>query len=205
MKQTVGASPHAVATRSVVSLYAIFRSAYAPGPLPLTMHLDGLWADPQGAYAILALLVLAVLGAAIAPGGLRAHSRRTRRLIAATVLVGAALSLLWPQLTRRPALVENPAMLSATELAGMWIDGADTLELRADGGYICRGARCTGVGDKGTWTREPDGSLTARWSDGHQVVWRVVTYRGRYRLGLLPARSAGASWEGRLSFEKTQQ
>ena len=161
-----------------------------------------MWADPQGAYAILGLLLLGIIGAAIAPGGLRDRPRRTRRLIAAAVLVGAALSLLWPQLMRRGALVVDPVALSALQLAGSWADGGDTLELHADGAYLCRGTRCTGFGSKGTWTREADGSLTARWSDGHQVPWRVVTYHGRYRLGLVPARDAGASWEGHLSFEK---
>ena len=130
-----------------------------------------MWADPQGAYAILGLLLLGIIGAAIAPGGLRDRPRRTRPL-------------------------------SELQLAGSWADGGDTLELHADGAYLCRGTRCTGFGSKGTWTREADGSLTARWSDGHQVPWRVVTYHGRYRLGLVPARDAGASWEGHLSFEK---
>ena len=163
---------------------------------------DGLWADPRGAYAILALLTLALLGAAIAPGGLLNRARRTRRLIAAAVLVGAALSLLWPQLRRPHALVDNPVVLSAAQLAGAWVDGADTLELRADGAYLCRGQLCTGFGDRGDWSRAADGSLIVRWRDGHQVPWRVVTYHGRYRLGLMPSRDAGASWEGRLSFEK---
>ena len=57
-----------------------------------------LWAEPGGAYAILALLVLGALGAMMAPGGWRDRSRLTRRLVAASVLVGAALSLLWPQI-----------------------------------------------------------------------------------------------------------
>ena len=163
---------------------------------------DGLWADPRGAYAILALLTLAVLGAAITPGGLLNRARRTRRLIAAAVLVGAALSLLWPQLSRSHALVDNPVVLSAAQLAGAWVDGADTLELRADGAYLCRGQHCMGFGDRGSWSRTGDGSLIARWSDGHQVPWRVAMYRGRYRLGLMPAHGAGASWEAHLSFVK---
>jgi hypothetical protein len=90
----------------------------------------------------------------------------------------------------------------AAQLAGLWLDGPDTLELHSDGAYACRGARCTGFGAKGSWTREANGSLIARWSDGHSVPWRVVMYRGRYRLGLLPAKGAGATWEGRLVFEK---
>lgn len=161
-----------------------------------------MWADPRGAYAILALLLLGILGAAMAPGGLRDKPRRTTRILAAAVLVGAALSLLWPRFVRRPALDVSPVVPAVAQLAGAWTDGPDTLELRADGSYSCRGARCTGFGDKGSWTREPGGSLIARWSDGHSVPWRIVMYHGRYRLGLMPAKDGGATWEGRLSFEK---
>jgi hypothetical protein len=164
--------------------------------------IHGLWADPRGAYAILALLLLGVLGAAIAPGGLRDKSRRTRRLIAAAVLLGAALTLLWPQFVARPALDVNPVMPALAQLAGPWSDGPDTLQLRADGTYTCHGVRCTGVGAQGSWTREVDGSLISRSSDGHSVPWRVVLYRGRYRLALVPPVGSGATWEGRLMFEK---
>ncbi|MEP6732945.1 MAG: hypothetical protein ABJE10_20045 [bacterium] len=161
-----------------------------------------LWADPHGAYAIMALLVLAVLGAAIAPGGLRDRPRRMRRVVAAALLAGAALSLMWPQLVRKPALVVNPIVPSVAQLSGRWIDGADTLELRTDGAYACGGLKCTGFGAKGSWTREVDGSLIAHWSDGHSVPWRVVLYHDRYRLALAPSKDDGATWEGRLSFEK---
>jgi hypothetical protein len=160
-----------------------------------------LWADPRGAYAILALLSLAVLGAAIAPGGLRRRRGRGTRVLAATLLLGVSLALLWPQLVTRPALDVHPVVPSVAQLAGTWSDGPDTLALRADGAYTCRGARCTGFGNQGTWTRESDGSLVARWSDGHSVPWSVVMYHGRYRLALLST-DASTSWEGRLMFEK---
>lgn len=161
-----------------------------------------MWFDPRGAYAILALLMLGVIGATMAPGGLRDRPRRTTRIVAGAVLVGAALSLLWPQIVQRPVLEADPVVPEAAQLAGLWLDGPDTLELRSDGAYACRGARCTGFGAKGRWTREADGSLSAHWSDGHSVPWRVVLYHGRYRLGLMPATGVGATWEGRLLFEK---
>jgi hypothetical protein len=166
------------------------------------MSHPSLWADPSGAYAILALLVLAVLGATLAPGGLRNRHRTSRRLIAGAVLVGAALSLLWPQLTRRRALEEQPPVPKLSQLAGTWRDGTDTLELRSDGLYRCRGAACTGFGANGTWTHDSTGVLIARWSDGHTVPWRIVRYNGRYRLALLPSRDAGATWDPRLAFER---
>jgi hypothetical protein len=166
------------------------------------MSQTALWADPRGAYAILGLLVLAVLGAALAPGGLRNRRRTAPRLVAASVLIGAALSLLWPQLTRRRALEEHPPVPELSELSGRWRDGADTLSLRRDGTYECRGARCTGFGARGTWSHTADGALIARWSDGHSVPWRIVRYNGRYRLELAPARDAGATWDARLAFER---
>lgn len=162
-----------------------------------------LWADPRGAYAILTLLSLAVLGAAIAPGGLRRRRGRATRVLAATLLLGASLAMLWPQLVHRPALDVHPVVPAMAQLAGTWSDGPDTLELRSDGSYGCRGTRCTGVGRQGTWTREDDGTVVARWSDGHSVPWSVVLYHGRFRLALLPAKNDDASWEGRLMFEKS--
>jgi hypothetical protein len=161
-----------------------------------------MWADPRGAYAILALLVLAILGATLAPRGLRDRRRSTRRLVAAAVLFGAALSLLWPQLTRPRALEDHPPLPDLAWMYGTWRDGADTLELSSDGAYRCRAGGCTGFGARGKWERHEDGVLIARWSDGHEVPWRIVRYNGRYRLALLPARDAGATWEGRLAFER---
>ncbi len=164
--------------------------------------MNSLWADPRGAYAILGLLALGILGASMAPGGLRDGPRRSRRLIAAAVLVGAALSLLWPHFTRGRALDANPVSAPSTQLAGAWLDGIDTLRLGSDGRYTCNGPRCTGFGARGTWSTGDGASLTARWSDGHVVTWRVVTYNGRYRLALLPEGDVAAAWEGRLYFER---
>jgi len=164
----------------------------------------GLWAEPRGAYAILVLLVLAVLGAALAPGGLRNRARRSRRLLAGAVLVGAALSLLWPQLERGSALDIQPGTPGDSGVTGLWADGGDTLAFDAAGSYRCRGAFCLGVGHEGTWRLERDGSLVARWSDGHEVPWRVVTYHGRPRLALLPLSSDGSGYEGRLVFRRVE-
>ena len=160
------------------------------------------WADPQGAYAILALLALAVLGAAIAPGGLRNRARGRRRIVAAAVLAGASLSLVWPQLTRPRALDEHPLVDRVETIAGTWRDGTDTLVLAADGMYTCRGARCAGFGMQGTWAIGTNGALTARSSDGLTVSWRVVKYNGRFRLGIFPSEGTGAAWESRLFFER---
>lgn len=171
----------------------------------IVMTMNALWADPRGAYAILALLALAVLGAAIAPGGLFARRRRASRIVAAAVLVGAALSLVWPQLTRGRALDANPASAATLALAGTWRDGSDTLVLLSDGAYGCAGVRCTGFGARGTWRRGGDALLVARWSDGREVPWNIVTYRGRYRLALLPERGGDTAWEGRLFYERLAQ
>ncbi len=161
-----------------------------------------LWAEPRGAYAILLLLVLAVLGAALAPGGLRDRSRNGKRIFAGAVLVGAALSLLWPQLRARPALSADPAVPSAATVIGAWVDGADTLAIADGGTYQCRGERCLGVGTRGTWTLAREGDLVMRWSDGHEVPWRVVTFHGRHRLALLPLPPGEQGWVGRLVFQR---
>lgn len=166
------------------------------------MTWNGLLADPRGAYAILALLALAVLGATMAPGGLRDRPRRASRIVAASVLVGAALSFAWPELTRARALDASAASAAAVPLAGTWRDGVDTLRLDGAGSYECRGAKCMGFGARGTWRRGSDSLLVARWTDGHQVQWNVVTYRGRHRLALLPDAKAATGWEGRLIYER---
>lgn len=161
-----------------------------------------LWAEPAGAYAILALLALGAFGATLAPGGWRNRPRRARRLVAVATLLGAALSLLWPQITNHGPLVLDAQASDVAHVAGTWRDGADTLLLARDGTYTCRGTGCTGFGAAGTWGRAPDGSMIAHWRDGHTVPWRVVLYRGRYRLALLPEPNSGATWERQLSFER---
>ena len=163
---------------------------------------QGPWAEPRGAYAILALLALGALGATMTPGGWRNRSRRSRRVIAVAVLLGAALSLLWPQFTRERALDLNPGLPNMTQITGTWRDGRDTLVLLRDGTYACRSAQCTGFGSAGTWSGATNGSLVARSRDGKEVRWHIVTYHGRYRLAMLPDRDAGATWEGQLSFER---
>ncbi|MES2179586.1 MAG: hypothetical protein V4550_17130 [Gemmatimonadota bacterium] len=162
------------------------------------------WAEPQGAYAILALLSLGVLGATLAPGGWRDRRRRAARIVASSVLVGVALSLVWPRLTV-PAVAElDASTLPAERIAGVWRDGVDTLRLAQQGTFECRGVKCSGFGARGTWSRESDGTLLVRWSDGHTVPWRIVEYHGRLRLGLKPPPHAGAAWEGHLSFERVE-
>ena len=162
----------------------------------------GLWAEPRGAYAILALLALAILGATMAPGGLRDRTRLSTRIVGGTVLLGAALSLLWPQLRHRPALTVDPSVPPPAAVVGAWADGTDTLRFDAGGSYTCAGERCTGVGPGGTWTLAANGALLVRWRDGHDVPWRVVTYHGRHRLALLPLPADGKDYEGRLFFHR---
>jgi hypothetical protein len=118
------------------------------------------------------------------------------------VLFGAALSLLWPQLRRSPALAVDASIPPASAVIGSWADGADTLRFDAAGTYACAGERCTGVGLGGTWALAPDGALMVRWRDGHDVPWRVVTYHGRHRLALLPLPPEAKDYEGRLVFQR---
>ena len=157
-----------------------------------------MWADPGGGYAILILLVLGVLGAALAPGGLRNRQRAPQRIVAAALLIGAALTLLWPSLSAR--MTSRAATAGTTSVAGIWVYGVDTLSMDARGTYVCRGAGCVGFGPRGTWHLGDDGRLVARWNDGHEVSWSVVRYNGRDRLGLTPAPGAGATWESGLTF-----
>ena len=158
-----------------------------------------MWADPGGGYAILLLLLLGVLGATLAPGGLRNRQRAPQRLLAAALLVGAASTLLWP--SERDRVLRGRATARAeTPVAGLWIDDADTLSIDASGSYACRGTACVGFGQRGTWRRGDDGRLLVRWADGHEVSWRVVRYNGHDRLGLTPA--AGATWDSGLTFTR---
>lgn len=165
----------------------------------------GLWAEPGGAYAIIALLVLALFGAAISPGGLRNRARLSTRLIGAAVLVGAAMSLLWPQLRSGAAFTVEPTVPAPFAVVGVWVDGTDTVHFDSLGSYRCSGDNCTGMGTKGTWTLGRDGALVARWNDGHEVPWRVVTYNGHHRLALLPLPPEGNGWEGRLLYRRVDE
>jgi hypothetical protein len=157
-----------------------------------------MWADPGGGYAILLLLVLGVLGAALAPGGLRDRQRAPQRIIAAALLVGLALTLVWPSLRAR--LAKRRAVSPGSRVAGLWVDGVDTLSLDPNGSYTCHGAACTGVGQSGTWRVGDDGRLVVRWDDGHEVSWSIVRYNGHDRLGLSPTPGVGATWSSGLSF-----
>jgi hypothetical protein len=158
-----------------------------------------MWADPSGGYAILVLLLLGVLGATLAPGGLRNRQRAPQRLLAAALLVGAALTLLWPSLRGRVAR-ERPVATGGTRVAGLWVYGVDTLSLDTNGTYSCRGAACAGFAQHGTWRYDSGGRIVARWADGHEVSWRIVRYNGRDRLGLVPTPGADATWNAGLSF-----
>ena len=158
-----------------------------------------MWADPGGGYAILILLVLGVLGAALAPGGLRNRQRAPQRIVAGALLVGAALTLLWPSLRAR-LLGKRGETRGTASVAGVWTFGVDTLSLDPHGAYVCRGAACAGFGQRGTWRMGDDGRLVARWSDGHEVSWSFARYNGRDRLGLTPTPGAGATWESGLTF-----
>src|SRR3954463_2845683 len=106
-----------------------------------------MWADPGGGYAILVLLLLGVLGATLAPGGLRNPQRAPQRLLAGTLLVGVALTLLWPSLRARTR-GGTPAGTSAASAAGLWVYGLDSLSLQANGSYSCRGTTCTGFAQR---------------------------------------------------------
>jgi hypothetical protein len=158
-----------------------------------------MWADPGGGYAILILLALGALGATLAPGGLCNRQRAPQRLLAAALLLGAALTLLWPSLRAR-MLRQRTSAAGTANVTGLWIYDVDTLSLNPDGTYTCRGAACAGFAARGTWRLGEGGRLVARWDDGHDVSWRMVRYNGRDRLGLSPARGAGATWASGLSF-----
>ncbi|CAN5391539.1 hypothetical protein BH09GEM1_BH09GEM1_38540 [soil metagenome] len=158
-----------------------------------------MWADANGGYAILALLVLGLLGAMLAPGGLRNRRRAPQRIFAAALLAGAAMTLLWPARQAR-MLRQGATTARATPVTGLWVYGADTLLLATDGSYSCRGGSCTGLAQRGTWRLGADGRMIVRWYDGHEVWWRVVRYNGRDRLGLSAAPGAGATWDAGLSF-----
>jgi hypothetical protein len=158
-----------------------------------------MWADPGGGYAILGLLLLGVLGATLAPGGLRNRRRAPQRLLAAALLVGVAMTLLWPSVRAR-ARSRVSGAASVSSVAGLWVYGVDSLSLNSNGSYSCRGAACIGFTPRGTWRLGSAGRLVAHWADGHEVSWRIVRYNGRDRLGLMPTPGADATWNAGLSF-----
>jgi len=156
---------------------------------------------PRGGYAILALLVLGVLGATLAPGGIRNRQRAPQRLLAAALLVGAAMSLLWPSL-RSYVVKSGEPVTSPASPTGVWVYDADTQSLEANGSYACRGVACTGLGPRGTWRVTADRRLIVRWNDGREVSWRIVRYNGRDRLGLSPTPGTGATSDAGLTFAR---
>ena len=154
------------------------------------------------AAALLLLLALAHIGATLAPGRW-GERERWRSKVAASVLVGgAAVALMWPDIRYRTSLDLAPRLPGVT-VFGEWRDGADTVNFGSNG-YECRGPRCTGLGRAGQWDRIGRYGLRVRWSDGHEVTWRIVGYKGRLRLALLPLQGDVGPIDGRLYYAKVQ-
>ena len=156
------------------------------------------------AVALGILVALALFGASLAPRGRRPATERGQiaTWTAAGILAGVAIAIGWTAVSARQAVDLHPRIGSTADLVGEWRDGIDTLTFRGDGTYECRGSWCTGVSPRGTWQRSGNDGIAVQWSDGHRVEWRVVRYRGRYRLALLPSDDDTKQWDGRLFFER---
>jgi hypothetical protein len=155
------------------------------------------------ALALLLLLALAHLGATLAPGrwGWREQSRS--RMIASAVFVALAVVMTWPGVRRRVGLDLEPPLPPVATVHGEWRDGSDTVNF-GSGRYECRGTRCTGMSYAGEWERVGRYGVRVRWSDGHEVVWRIVGYKGRLRLALLPLEGDVGPIDGRLYYAKVE-
>ena len=160
--------------------------------------------DPLGlGLALLALVALALFGATLAPGRFRVAERWRTRTIAAALIAGVAIALIWDARSVGTGVDLAPASVSASMVAGEWRDGNDTVTFRGSG-YECRGTRCTGMGDAGRWDRVGRYGVRVRWTDGHEVTWRIVGYKGQLRLALLPLEGDVGPIDGRLYYVKVQ-
>ena len=154
------------------------------------------------AVALLLLLALAHLGATLAPGRWGPRERWRSKVVASALIGGAALALVWPDVRYQVGLDLAPRLPPIT-VFGEWRDGADTVNFLS-GRYECRGPRCTGLSHAGQWERVGRYGMRVRWSDGHEVTWRIVGYRGRLRLALLPLEGDVGPIDGRLYYAKVQ-
>jgi hypothetical protein len=159
--------------------------------------------DPLGlAIALVVILGLALVGATLAPGGRGTRDRWRTRTIAAAVIAGAAIALVWRASRERHGVDLSPKLPALAAVAGDWRDGSDSVTF--DGmGYRCRGV-CTGLGPSGQWERLGRYGVVTRWTDGHVVTWRLVRYKGNLRLALLPLEGDVGSIDGRLYYTKVQ-
>ena len=160
--------------------------------------------DPLGlGLALLALLALALFGSTLAPGRFQITERWRTRTIAAALIAGVAIALIWNARSVGAGVDLAPASVSTAAVPGEWRDGNDTVTFRGSD-YECRGPRCTGMSHAGRWQRVGQYGVRVRWSDGHEVTWRIVGYKGQLRLALLPLEGDVGPIDGRLYYAKVQ-
>ena len=162
-------------------------------------------ADSLGfAIGLLIMLALALFGATLAPGRWAVRERWRTRAAAAAIIAGVALAFGWNSLSARRAIDLSPRLPEPNPVAGEWRDGGATVTFEPGDRYVCRGVPCTGMGTQGAWRRVGPYGVVVRWNDGHEVTWRIVTYRGDFRLGLLPLEGDVGPMDGRLFYTKVQ-
>ena len=125
---------------------------------------------------------------------------RKRRMVAGSMLFAALALLGAVNVFAEQKLDFNPLIRERGDLVGVWKDGTATLDLRADGTFLCQGdGECSGVGPTGAWTWH-DFEVKFRSIAGRTVVRRILRYGQELRLASLP--DDPDVWDGRLSFRR---
>jgi len=148
-----------------------------------------------------ALFVIVLLSMTLGGIGLVAYGLWRRKLLRFGIgagLLALVAAIASANLAADRDLDLNPMIRSDSTIVGLWLQGADTLNIRADHSFTCRGRACRDLALAGTWARAQDFDILFRAASGGEVRRRVVRYRNQLRLTVFP--DDPDEWDGHLSF-----